>query len=81
MKKFKLIVAAIAVILVIIVILQNTESVQTQILFLDMQMPQALLLFVAMALGFIGGLIAAMTVLKKDKGEGAKASNAEEKGE
>ena len=82
MKKFKLIVAAIAVLMVVIVILQNTENVQTEILFLDMTMPQALLLFVAMSIGFVGGLIAAMTVLKKDKPEGKKKeSKADEKGE
>jgi len=71
MKKFKLIVAAIAVVLVVIVILQNTASVDTRILFMTVSMPRALLLFVAMAVGFAGGLVAAMSVLKKKSGGGA----------
>lgn len=77
MKKFKLIVAAIAVVLVIIVILQNTASVETKVLFLTMTMPRALLLFVAVACGFAGGLVAAMTVLKKKpEGEGKAGEKA-----
>jgi len=75
MKKFKLIVAALAVILVIIVILQNREVVDARILFMTVSMPRALLLFVAVALGFVGGLVAAMSVLKKKpEGEGKTAA-------
>ena len=77
MKKFKLIAAAVAVILVIIVILQNTQAVETKILFLTVSMPRALLLFVSVGVGFAGGLVAALSVLrKKPEGEaGAKAGS------
>lgn len=63
MNKFKLIVAGVILLLVVIVLLQNTEAVETKILFLTITMPRVLLLLVTFILGFVGGLIAASQVL------------------
>ncbi|MHC4706410.1 MAG: LapA family protein [Planctomycetota bacterium] len=63
MNKFKLIVAGVILLLVVIVLLQNTEAVETKLLFLTITMPRVLLLLVTFILGFVGGLIAASHVL------------------
>ncbi len=58
---------AVLSVLILIVILQNTESVQTKILFFTLEMPRVLLLLAVFVGGFIVGLITAGHVLKKPK--------------
>jgi len=65
MNKFKLIVAGVILLLVVVVFLQNTEAVETKLLFLTITMPRVLLLVVTFILGFVGGLITASHVLTK----------------
>ena len=55
--KGKLIVAAVLAVLVLIVVLQNTEAVETRILFVTLTMPRAALLFGALIVGFVLGLL------------------------
>lgn len=50
-------VIAVSVIVVLIVLLQNTDPVQTRILFATVSMPRAVLLVVMLALGFVLGLL------------------------
>jgi len=50
---------AIVAVLVLIVALQNTESVETRILLMTVSMPRAVLLFVTLLIGFVLGLVAA----------------------
>ena len=45
--------------LLIIVIIQNTESVETRILFVSLTMPRAVLLFVVFVIGIVTGLLTA----------------------
>ncbi|EDY84807.1 hypothetical protein VDG1235_4440 [Verrucomicrobiia bacterium DG1235] len=52
--------------LIAIVILQNTESVDTRILFFTISMPRALLLFVAGLIGAFAGMSFA-AFLRRDK--------------
>ncbi len=59
MKKAKIIGSMIAALLVIIIVLQNTEVVETKILFSTISMPRAALLFVTFIVGFLLGLVAA----------------------
>lgn len=59
LQKAKYIGIGCAVLVVIIVVLQNTETVQTQILFFTIEMPRAAMLFGAMLIGFAIGVIAA----------------------
>ena len=60
LTKVKIVVAALAVILVAVVILQNTESVETRLLFVTVEMPRAMLLFLALLIGFGLGLASAL---------------------
>jgi uncharacterized integral membrane protein len=61
MKSFRFIVVLVVAILVLIVILQNMEAVDTRILFVTITMPRAALLFITLVIGFIAGLILAAT--------------------
>jgi len=65
MKNVRLIVSAIVVVLVIIVLLQNTEQVQTRLLFATITMPRAILLASTMLIGFVIGLVVAGRARKK----------------
>jgi len=47
---------AIIALLVVIIVLQNTESVRTDLLFVSITMPRAVLLFVTFVIGFLLGL-------------------------
>ena len=77
MRRYKLYVSALALVLLVIVILQNTAAVETRILFFTLSMPRALLLALATLVGFILGLIAAGRSMRKKAGterQGAAAS-------
>jgi len=58
--RIKLVGIAIAALLTLIVVLQNTESVQTDILFVSITMPRAVLLFGTLVIGFLIGLLATL---------------------
>ena len=67
MSKLKIgVVAALAIVLVI-VILQNTQQVETKILFLTMTMPRAVLLFAAIVVGWVLGLLTGGRWMRKVK--------------
>jgi len=69
-QKAKIAGVAVAALLVLIVVLQNTKSVETKILFLTMTMPRAALLFGALIIGFLLGLFTAGKILnRKPKGK------------
>jgi uncharacterized integral membrane protein len=53
--RIKLAVAAVLVVLMIIVVLQNTEIVHTKVLFGTISMPRAMLLAFAFAAGALAG--------------------------
>jgi len=57
MKSAKNFVVAILLILTVIVVLQNTETVDTELLFMTLSMPRALLLFITLATGIVIGLV------------------------
>lgn len=59
MSRPKLIASAVLALLLLIVILQNTEAVETRILFLSFSLPRAILLFGTTLLGFVLGVIVA----------------------
>lgn len=67
MTRFKIIVFAIVAILLVIVVLQNTETVETKFLLLTIPMPRAVLLFVTALGGFVLGLVAAFGFSRKSK--------------
>ena len=69
MKRMKLIVAIAITVAAIIVVLQNTEAVETRLLFITVTMPRALLLLVTLMSGFILGLLALSHLIGKAGGE------------
>lgn len=52
-EKLKWIAIAIVALLTVIVVLQNTESVDTKLLFITLSMPRAALLFGTLVIGFV----------------------------
>ncbi len=68
-RKIRLIAIAAAVVVVLILILQNTAEVRTRILFATVVMPQAVLLVVVLAMGFVIGLLTAARSGRKPKGQ------------
>lgn len=67
MKPGKIIAILILALLVLIVIMQNTAPVQTDILFISFQLPRALLLFITTLIGFILGLLVGLARNSKKK--------------
>jgi uncharacterized integral membrane protein len=59
MKKLKLLGIACVVLIVVVVILQNTQTVETKLLFLTVKMPNAALLFGTLAVGIAIGVLTA----------------------
>ena len=50
-----------------VIILQNSESQSVQLLFWEVTMPLALLLFIMFALGYVAALIAARVAARRQK--------------
>lgn len=65
MKRAKMIGILVLALSVGIVVLQNTESVQTKILFFTFTMPRAVLLFLTALIGFIIGVLSSLRVGRK----------------
>jgi uncharacterized integral membrane protein len=59
-QKLKIAGMAIVALLVLIIVLQNTEAVQTDLLFLSITMPRAVLLFGTLVIGFVLGILASL---------------------
>ncbi len=64
-NKIKIAAAAVVAILAIIVIFQNTEVMETRLLFVTVGMPRALLLIVTLLLGWVLGLMTAVRIRRK----------------
>ena len=65
MKKVKVIVIIVISVLAFIIFLQNTESVETKILFMKVAMPRAILLISTFLVGFVAGTITTSMLLRK----------------
>ena len=72
MKKAKIITIAVILVCALIIILQNTESVETRLLFFTVTMSRALLLIMTFVMGFVAGLIANYVVKRSGKGKAGK---------
>lgn len=59
MKNVKVAGAVIGVLLIVVIILQNTDSVETKFLFLTVTMPRAALLVVTFLIGAACGMVGA----------------------
>ncbi len=67
MNKVKVILIAIVSLLTLIVVLQNTENVETKLLFASVNMPRAALLFGTLLIGFLLGVLTAGRLVGKAK--------------
>jgi uncharacterized integral membrane protein len=70
MNKFAIVVMAVIGLLALIVVLQNTEAVNTKILFLTVTMPGAALLCGTLLIGFALGVVAAGWLVRKPRQSG-----------
>lgn len=64
-RKLQLGAIALGAILVLIVIFQNTDPVETRLLLVTIEMPRALLLGVTLVIGFLLGLFTSISVMRK----------------
>jgi uncharacterized integral membrane protein len=69
MNNAKLIISIVLGLLAIIVIVQNTDTVETHILWITISMPRAILLAVTFALGALSGIL---FTLRKSKQASSK---------
>ncbi len=67
MNRFKMISIAILSILGVIIILQNTEPVETKLLFLSIAMPRAILLMGTTLIGFALGILVSFFFQRKEQ--------------
>ena len=67
MKRLKLIGALTAVLLSVIVILQNTQPVQTKFLLVTITMPNAVLIGLTLLIGIAAGILVSLTLSGKRK--------------
>ncbi len=65
--KAKLITIVIVTVLLLIIVFQNRQSVETEILFFSITMPRAAMLFGSLLVGFAIGLLTAGKILSKRK--------------
>ena len=67
MNKVKIVGIAVIVLIVLIVVLQNTQAVETKLLFLTVTMPNAALLFGTLIVGFAIGVLTAGHIVSSAK--------------
>lgn len=73
MKKAKIIVILVVSVLALVVSLQNTQAVETKLLFSTITMPRVLLLAMTFVGGFIVGLVTASQILGRSRKPAAPA--------
>ena len=66
-NKLKIVGIAVIVLIVLLVVLQNTQSVETKLLFLSVTMPNAALLFGTLIIGFAIGVLTAGHIVSSVK--------------
>ncbi len=58
MKKVKIVAIVVISVLALVVSLQNTEAVETKLLFMSVTMPRVVLLVAVFLIGFVTGVLA-----------------------
>jgi len=66
-NKLKLLAVAAVVVVVVAVVLQNTQAVETRLLFFKVTMPNAALLFGTLIIGFVIGVVTAGHIMPGTK--------------
>jgi uncharacterized integral membrane protein len=65
LRKIRLFLMVVAALLVLIVVLQNTQTVETKILTFTLEMPRAALLLGTLSIGYVLGALTAHRIIKK----------------
>ena len=66
-NKLKIVAIVVLALVVLIVVLQNTQAVETKLLFFKVTMPNAAILFGALLVGFALGVLAAGHIMPSAK--------------
>jgi uncharacterized integral membrane protein len=66
-NKLKIVGVALIALIVVVVVLQNTQAVETKLLFLTVTMPNAALLFGTLIIGFAIGVLTAGHIVPNAK--------------
>ena len=66
-NKLKIVGVAVIALIVVVVVLQNTQSVETRLLFFTVTMPNAALLFGTLIIGFAIGVLTAGHIVSAAK--------------
>jgi uncharacterized integral membrane protein len=66
-SKLKIVGVAVVALVVVVVVLQNTQAVQTKLLFFTVTMPNAALLFGTLIIGFAIGVLTAGHIVSSAK--------------
>ena len=67
MKTLKPVLVAFLLVLVIVVVFQNTDTVETKLLFTTIAMPSALLLLLTLLVGVVFGIVLGVTMPRRPK--------------
>ena len=67
MNKVKIVAIAVLALVVVIMVLQNTQAVETKLLFLTVTLPNAALLFGTLIIGFAIGVLTAGHIVSNAK--------------
>ena len=65
MRKARWIATVVLAVLVVIMVLQNTEAVETRLLFATVTMPRAVLLLTTALIGFAMGILTALLMMRQ----------------
>lgn len=71
MTRLKIVAALAFLLLAIVIVIQNTESVETRLLWVTLSMPRALLLLVTFLLGMVVGGLGCLAFLRKGETKSA----------
>ena len=66
-NELKIVAIAVIALMVVVVVLQNTQAVETKLLFLTVTMPNAALLFGTLIIGFAIGVLTAGHIVSSAK--------------
>jgi uncharacterized integral membrane protein len=67
MNKLKVVAIAVIAVVAVIVVVQNTQAVETKLLFLTLTLPNAALLFGTLVMGFAIGVLTAGHIVSNAK--------------
>ena len=67
MNRLKVVAIAVIALVVVVVVLQNTQAVETKLLFLTVTLPNAVLLFGTLIIGFAIGVLTAGHIVSSAK--------------